>query len=554
VGFVLGVDLGTTFTAAAVGRGGRAQIFELSGDLAAIPSVVFACDDGTYLVGEAARRRGLDDPDRVAREFKRRFGGANLLLGGSPYSAHALTSHLLATTFDTVTAREGERADKVVLTYPANWGEFKVDLLRQAAHMCRLEPATITEPEAAAIAYAENERVEVGDTVLVYDLGGGTFDAAVLRKTSSGFEILGHPEGIEQLGGMDFDEAVYNYVLRALPDNAVSKLDFDDPTATVAFADLRARCIAAKEALSFDTQASIPVLLPTVQTQIRLTREEFEVLIRPPLTETMDALNRAIDSAGLKAQDIDRVLLVGGSSRIPLVAQMIAETIGRPVAVDAHPKHAVATGAALNGLPRSARAIPAPHEPPQWPVPPIPPPEPKTTTGPESTGADAMSVDTMEAETARNDGARRSSSQRASRSVRQVSGVVAVAVGAILIVLGEFVFGWATPESGDSITPGSIDGVPFVSQAFVSVGRYLTLAVVVLAVVAFFVPRVRWPTVGAAAVLAAWQSWVVYELSDDLSDLSISIEVGAWAGIVGLVLCAVGSALAPAAPREAASF
>ncbi len=350
VGYVLGVDLGTTYTAAAVARDGHAQIFELSSTLAAIPSVVFASEDGTYITGEAANRRGTVEPDRVARQFKRRIGGPNFLLGGAPISAHSLTARLLRSTYDAVAAREAAEPDEVVLTHPANWGEYKIDLLRQAARMCDLTVTTVTEPEAAAIAYAANERVAVGDTMTVYDLGGGTFDAAVLRKTDTGFEILGQPEGLEQLGGMDFDEAVYNYTLRSLPDGALDALDFDDDEANSALERLRNDCVAAKEALSYDTQTTIHVFLPTVQTQVRLTREEFEALIRPLLAETIDALNRAIRSAGLESDAVQRVVLVGGSSRIPLVAQMIAASIGRPVAIDAHPKHAIAAGASLMPL------------------------------------------------------------------------------------------------------------------------------------------------------------------------------------------------------------
>ena len=138
--------------------------------------------------------------------------------------------------------------------------------------------------------------MEPGETVAVYDLGGGTFDATVLRRADGGFEIIGEPEGIERLGGIDFDEAVFAHV-RAGVGDAFAQLDPADPVALTAVARLREDCIAAKEALSSDTDAAIPVLLPTVQTEIRLRRAEFEDMIRPALTETIGSLRRALRSA-----------------------------------------------------------------------------------------------------------------------------------------------------------------------------------------------------------------------------------------------------------------
>ena len=193
--------------------------------------------------------------------------------------------------------------------------------------------------------YASQERVEPGSVIAVYDLGGGTFDAAVVRKTADGVELLGTPEGIERLGGVDFDEAVFAHVAAALG-GALGELDPDDPAAMAAVLRLRAECVEAKEALSADTEVSIPVLLPNVSTEVRLTRAELEAMIRPPLADSLTAMRRALRSAGVEAAGLTAVLLAGGSSRIPLVAQLVSAELGRPVAVDAHPKHGVALGAA----------------------------------------------------------------------------------------------------------------------------------------------------------------------------------------------------------------
>jgi actin-like ATPase involved in cell morphogenesis len=346
--YALGIDLGTTYTAAASWRDGRVEIASLGSRGTAIPSVVLLRQDETFLTGESANRRALTEPQRVAREFKRRLGDTTpILLGGVPYSAEALMARLLRWTVDEVATREGAEPSAICVCHPANWGPYKMDLLRQAVRMTNLEqPVTFTtEPEAAAVFYAQGRHIDPGALVAVYDLGGGTFDAAVLRKTETGFAILGQPEGIERLGGIDFDAAVFSHVSRAIGDR-LSELDEDDPAAVAAVGRLREECVEAKEALSSDTDVSIPVMLPNLTTDVRLTRTELEAMVRPALYESIEALRRALRSAGVLPEQLHSVLLVGGSSRIPIVAQMVGAELGRPVAVDAHPKHAVALGAA----------------------------------------------------------------------------------------------------------------------------------------------------------------------------------------------------------------
>nr|MDT0663167.1 Hsp70 family protein [Micromonospora sp. DSM 115978] len=346
--YALGIDLGTTYTAAAVWRAGRAEIAALGSHSAAIPSVVLLRADETFLTGESASRRGLSEPNRVAREFKRRLGDSTpILLGGVPYSAEALMARMLRTAIDEVASREGGEPAAICVSRPANWGPYKMDLMHQAVRLAGVEQPVhfTTEPEAAAVFYAHQQRLEPGAVVAVYDLGGGTFDAAVLRKTVSGFELIGAPEGIERLGGIDFDAAIFAHVAAAIGDK-LEELDEDDPTVIAAVARLREECVQAKEALSSDTDASIPVLLPNINTEIRLTRAELEAMVRPALHGSIEALRRAVRSAGVHPHDLHSVLLVGGSSRMPLVAQLVGSELGRPVAVDAHPKHAVALGAA----------------------------------------------------------------------------------------------------------------------------------------------------------------------------------------------------------------
>ena len=390
-----GIDLGTTFTAAAVSRGGRPEMVTLGSRSTAIPSAVLVRDDGSILTGEVARRRGMEDPSRLAVQFKRRVGDpAPLRLGGSPVGAHVLLGKLLRWVVEHIEDREGERLHTVAVTHPANWGAYKQEYLSQAIAWAEIERAiTLTEPEAAAIHYSSTERVEPGTLVAVYDLGGGTFDAAVLRKTDDGFEIAGEPQGVEQLGGIDFDETLFQQVMAELGDEA-ERLDPDDPAVANGLHMLRSAVTEAKIDLSTDTQTSVPVALPGLHRSVRITREEFETAIRPAINDTVQALERALRVAGVEAADLSRVLLVGGSSRIPLVAQTVTEALGRPVAIDADPKHAIALGAAISaagglesagGIVPNTIPTPAPSAPSEVPEPtaeeaPAPTPEPEEPT------------------------------------------------------------------------------------------------------------------------------------------------------------------------------
>ena len=199
----------------------------------------------------------------------------------------------------------------------------------------------------------------------MYDLGGGTFDAAVVRKAdrseaafgAAGFGLLGRPEGLDRLGGIDFDEVVFEHVREGLP-AAFSDLDDTDTGVLSAVARVRRECTEAKEALSADTDVSIPVLLPAGGGSVRLHRSEFESMIRPQVEETVDALRSAVRSAGCRPGELSAVLLVGGSSRIPLVAQLVSEGLARPVAVDTDPKNAIAKGAALSVSPMPTASWP----------------------------------------------------------------------------------------------------------------------------------------------------------------------------------------------------
>jgi molecular chaperone DnaK len=215
----LGVDLGTTFTAAAATVDGADPIIvELGNRTAQIPSVLFLRADGSFLIGETAERRGVTEPDGLVREFKRRIGDhVPILLRGAPYSPESLMARLLRWVVDNATRRLGAAPDEVIVTHPANWGPFKLEVLDQVVALADIGPTRrCSEPAAAAAQYASHTRVDAGARLVVYDLGGGTFDVCVLEKTTRGFDLLGKPDGIEHLGGVDFDEAVFSHVLKSV--------------------------------------------------------------------------------------------------------------------------------------------------------------------------------------------------------------------------------------------------------------------------------------------------------------------------------------------------
>ncbi len=363
--YQVGVDLGATFTAAAICRGGHAEVVPFGPRAAFVPSVAYANQDGSLVLGDAAEQRVLTEPDRVARQFIRRVGdGTPLRLGGVSMTADALAARYVAHVVGAVAGRVGGPATRVALTHPAGWGQHRITSLHTALAAQGLGATLfLSGAQATARAYAESTQLAAGDLVAVYDLGGSGFDAAVVRTLPDGrFAPAGQPEELA-VGGLDFDELVFDHVRLALGERW-GAMDPADPAVRPALARLRRECTLAKEALSADTDVQIPVALPGIDARVRLARAEFEELVRPTIEETAAMLHRAIDAAGSTPADVAAVVLTGGSARIPLVTQVVSEILGRPVIVAPNPKADTAIGAALaiGGLDAEAPAArPAPE-------------------------------------------------------------------------------------------------------------------------------------------------------------------------------------------------
>src|SRR5689334_21125838 len=201
MGYRLGIDLGTTFTAAAYLDDQQPRMVELGYRHVSMPSVLLVADGGEVLIGEAAERRAAAEPERVVREFKRRLGdGVPMMVAGRAFSATELQTMLLRWVLDFAAQRLEPPCERVVITHPADWSGFKLGLISTAAADAGVPYVVLSPvPVAAAIAYAARRKVPVGVELTVYDLCGGTFDAAVHRRTVSGFAILGYALGIEHL-------------------------------------------------------------------------------------------------------------------------------------------------------------------------------------------------------------------------------------------------------------------------------------------------------------------------------------------------------------------
>ncbi|WP_141725273.1 Hsp70 family protein [Micromonospora pallida] len=403
----MGIDLGTSFAAAATAAAGTLNMVPLAGQAIVTPSVAYLDENGALLTGEAADRLGLRDPGRAAREFKRRLGDPTpVILDGVPHSPTALMAALLRSVVDTVSQAQGGPPDRIVLTHPAVWGPYRREQFAAIPHLAGLPHPqtesesdgptviTTTEPVAAATYYCSTQPLPPDGLLAVYDLGGGTFDSAVVRNGRDGLEIVGTPEGIEWLGGADFDQAILDHVDRQLG-GAITALDPTDPGTTSILANLQRDCMLAKEALSTHEKADITVPLPGSVRHVTVTREAFEQMITPPVETTIETFRRTLTAAGVTLQDLTAVLLVGGSSQIPLVTQMLRDTLRRPIMINTHPKHAVALGAAmLSTGPRTTRGIPASR----WPAPGAPATTATRTDAPPTAAGDdsdaSASVDT----------------------------------------------------------------------------------------------------------------------------------------------------------------
>ena len=371
---VVGIDLGTTYSLAAYVENGRPIVVRDAAGVALVPSAISFHDDGTVLVGTAARERALSDPEHTIFSVKRLMGRTladlgrelnliphqvveremdggrkvlRVVIGGREHTPEELSAMILSEV-----RKLAGNPTKAVVTVPAYFDDTQRQATRDAGRIAGLDVLRIVnEPTAAALAYGL-DRTGAG-TVAVYDLGGGTFDCSVLTLADGVFKVLS-TNGDTYLGGDDFDRALMELAARGMgidlaAEDGEGRSAKKDPELLQYLRDAAERC---KIALSTAESTELVVDLsashrPRDTFQRTVTRAEFEALIAPHIDRSLDKCRSALKDAGLTAAKVDEVVLVGGSSRIPYVRRRVAEFFGRPPHTDLDPDEVVALGAAV---------------------------------------------------------------------------------------------------------------------------------------------------------------------------------------------------------------
>ena len=353
--WVLAIDFGTSYTVAAARVEGRApEIIEIAGERR-MPSVVMVEPGGEIFVGRAAEDLSATNPGSTLRALKNRLGDQiPAILGGRPHQVVTLVAAVLREVFDQVVVQMGEPPAEVHLTHPAAWNQPRINRLIEAAAKAGLpKPLLVPEPVAAALSYAADVGLAPGQPIVIYDLGGGTFDSAVVTAHTTGFTVIGRPTGDQHIGGELFDELVVNHIGETLAPDVWEAIQVgDDPLWRQIGAVLRNEARKAKEALSAHPYANVLLPLPAGLQQVRITRDEFTAMVRPYIAETIVTLRRCVDEAGVRPEALAGISLVGGSSRSPIVEEMVREAFPMvPISRRGDPKATVAAGATLAEAP-----------------------------------------------------------------------------------------------------------------------------------------------------------------------------------------------------------
>ncbi len=346
---IIGIDLGTTNSCVSVLEGGEAKIIPNPEGGRTTPSVV-AFKKGEKIVGDAAKRQAITNPDTVS-SVKRLMGSKKKIeLDGKKYTPEEISAMILSYMKDYAEDYLGEKVTKAVITVPAYFDNAQKQATKDAGTIAGLEVERIVnEPTAAALAYGLDKQHK-DHTILVYDLGGGTFDVSILELGDGICEVKA-TAGNNKLGGDDFDERIIDYLVKEFKKNNGVDLSKDK----MAMQRLKEVAEKAKKELSgvTSTQVSAPFISQgedgPLHLDINLTRAKFEELIRDLVEDTLEPVRQTIKDAKIKKTEIDKVLLVGGSTRVPLVQEMIKKELGQEPSKEVNPDEVVAMGAAIQG-------------------------------------------------------------------------------------------------------------------------------------------------------------------------------------------------------------
>ncbi|QSO46117.1 molecular chaperone DnaK [Alicyclobacillus mengziensis] len=346
---VIGIDLGTTNSCVAVMEGGEAVVIPNSEGNRTTPSVVgFAKDSAERLVGDVAKRQAITNPDRTVISIKRHMGTSHkVTIDSKGYSPQEISAMILQKLKSDAEAFLGERVTQAVITVPAYFSDSQRQATKDAGKIAGLDVLRIVnEPTAAALAYGLDKEGE--HTILVFDLGGGTFDVSILELGDGVFEVKA-TSGNNHLGGDDFDQRIMDY----LADTFKKDTGIDLRGDRMAMQRLKDAAEKAKKELSstLTTTISLPFISADAtgpkHLEVSLTRAKFEELTSDLVEATLGPTRQALQDAGLSSGQIDRVILVGGSTRIPAVQEAIKKLIGKDPSKGVNPDEVVAVGAAI---------------------------------------------------------------------------------------------------------------------------------------------------------------------------------------------------------------
>ncbi|EEG78052.1 molecular chaperone DnaK [Dethiobacter alkaliphilus] len=349
MGKVIGIDLGTTNSVVAVMEGGEPEVIANAEGDRITPSVVAFSKTGERLVGQVAKRQAITNPDKTIMSIKRHMGtNHKVKIDDKEYTPQEISAMVLQKLKADAEAYLGEGVDKAVITVPAYFSDSQRQATKDAGKIAGLEVLRIiNEPTAAALAYGMDKEDE-DQTILVFDLGGGTFDVSILELGDGVFEVKA-TSGNNRLGGDDFDEKVIDYLAEQFKKDEGVDLRND----RMALQRLKEAAEKAKIELSSVTTTNInlPFITATAEgpkhLDINLTRAKFDELTSDLVEATMGPTRRAMQDAGLKPENIDRVILVGGSTRIPAVQEGIKKLTGKDPHKGVNPDEVVSLGAAI---------------------------------------------------------------------------------------------------------------------------------------------------------------------------------------------------------------
>jgi molecular chaperone DnaK (HSP70) len=345
---IVGIDLGTTNSEIAAFTRGQVRVLG-PGDTRMLPSCVGFSSAGELLVGETARNQQALYPERTVRSIKRKMGSEEKVrVGKKDFLPQEISALILRELVEWAHRALGERPQKAVITVPAYFSDAQRNATREAGTLAGLEVVRIlNEPTAASLAYGYGDGSR--HTALIYDLGGGTFDVSVVTVEGDITEVLAS-HGNNRLGGDDFDDLLAEHLAAEFEKQHGVNVREGNPAAK---ARLWWAAEEAKKKLSFEPyvkireEALVTKLFRPLHLEVEISREEYEAMIRPLVESTLDSVSKALQDSGKKPGDMDAILLVGGSTRTPLVSSLLLEKTGLEPRQDVHPDLAVALGAGV---------------------------------------------------------------------------------------------------------------------------------------------------------------------------------------------------------------